>query len=235
MRIRHAIAATGILALALASCGGDDAPAEPTSADDEPTPAITVTETETATEEVTETETAVETETDRSGDTGEGAVRPSSDPAQDLIVAPQEALTKTPSDPDDEGGRGLAEFSVGATYGGEELPTALTLGYVPCRSILGSDGPGVQFQGLPDAMGHSDTGEAFPHTIEEERADVAAPWPRRIEGNDDGELTFSFDSEQPDCLASVVFEDVDEDGQLDLDDAGHPIEPYGYGTVTWES
>lgn len=235
MRIHRTIAVMAVLVLGVASCGGgEDEPAQPDATDAIPTAAETVTET--VTEEVTETETGGETATGSPTDTARDSdgSEARSDQAQDLVVSPQEPITTAPSDPHDEGGRGVAEFRVGTTYDGSELPAALSLGYVPCESVLGSDGPGVLFEGLPEVMGQSDTGEAFIFTIEEERAEVAGDWPRHIEGNDDGELTFAFNAERPDCLAPVVFEDVDDDGQLDVDDAGAPTEPYGYGKVTWQ-
>ena len=213
-----------VVALLATACGGDETPQPTTTDPGSETPTTTVTET--ATETVTETES-------READGGEQAA---SDPAQDFVVSPQEPIVTSPSDPHDEGGEGVAQFTVAATYDGE-IPAGFTLGFVPCRSVLGSDGPGVAFHGLPDAMGHTDEDNAFVYTIEGESADPgpASSWPRFVAGDDDGELTFSLNAERPDCAAPIVWVDSDDDGELDLNDSGQPTERYGYGKVTWES
>ncbi|MDX1657426.1 MAG: hypothetical protein R3343_01270 [Nitriliruptorales bacterium] len=234
------IAATIVALLATACSGGDEA-AQPDATDtgrETPTETVTATETETVTQTETETETATETETETATETGEagGDEQAASDPAQDFVVSPQEPITTSPSDPHDQGGDGVAQFTVAATYDGE-IPAGFTLGFVPCRSVLGSDGPGVAFQGLPEAMGHTDEDHAFVYSIEGERAEPgpASSWPRFVAGDDDGELTFSLNAERPDCAAPIVWVDSDDDGQLDLNDSGQPTERYGYGKVTWES
>lgn len=48
-----------------------------------------------------------------------------------------------------------------------------------------------------------------------------------------GTLSWRLHSDAPDCTVTIVFDDIDGDDQLPVDDQGHPLEHYGARQVTW--
>ena len=147
---------------------------------------------------------------------------------QSWILAPQEALTPAPDE--------VADFTLTAQPDGEALPGSLMLALYDCR-VVDATGTDRTFNdnennGLADGFA----------TTEQGVASIAV-----VNGNDiedtnvvqdvapvDGEVTFRLASAGADCAVPVVWEDTSVNGQLDVDDAGQPTEPYNVGQVTWQ-
>lgn len=217
-------AVLGAVVLLGSACGDDDAVGPgPTG---EPTPAVTDTAAPTATASPTEppVTTAPPTATASPTPTGTGAPDAATDgTAQTFLVAPQE--------PREVSVGAQAEFSVGGTYSERDVPDRLWLGVVPCedydldaRAFTISDGTA---EGFDEAFGpriYDVNGERYEN--------VDDIWPTEVHV-EEGLLTFTVLSEQEACAIPTVFEDTNDNGELDVDDQGTPVEPYGIGMATW--
>lgn len=153
---------------------------------------------------------------------------------QTYLVAPQEVLTA--------GVPGSADFSAIRRYDDEPITAAtLDVALLPCdvTDVVGegtdtfSD---VDGDGIADGFGATDTGNAAIAALngvdvddEDVKNDVIVR---------DGRVTWRVASVQgPDCTTTVVFDDENGNGQLDVggSDVGEvPIEPYGVGQVVFE-
>lgn len=150
---------------------------------------------------------------------------------QDYTVAPQEPVTLQPGESYqmDGPGRENARFL-----------DSVDLALFPCSNItkrrFGDAGSAYVYadaddDGRADGLGSTNTGNALIVGIEgnETRARVL----RDVGPEGTGDMRFRLGSEAPDCAAPVVFHDADDDGHLDVDDNGLPLEFHGHGRLEW--
>lgn len=150
---------------------------------------------------------------------------------QTYIVAPQEAIELDPGQ--------SREFEVIGRYDDEALTGPVTVALFPCQNVDNVPGQGTpQFadadnDGDADAIGWSDTGQA----LILEASNSAEAGPSRVHTEvtpeDDGFIHYTVHSEAVDCTVPVVFDDANEDGDLNVDAAGNPFEDYGVAHVSW--
>lgn len=203
-----------VLLVVLTACAGD-------GADDEVGP------------EPTGTETATPRPTPTRGDTppeGDGTV--SGD--QVFVLAPQQPVTTTVSEPQGDGGEGRQEFAVIGRRGEEALPPTIDVTFLPCGNVRFEPGRVVftdeDGDGAPDDIGHSDRGEAFVFSLNGVRYDPEGDNLVTDVEVEDGRVRFSLDAEGPDCAVPVVWTDRDGDLEVDL---GRSPEPFSAGKITW--
>lgn len=153
---------------------------------------------------------------------------------QTYVVAPQEALTVTVP--------GSADFSVIGRYGQQPITEdTLDVALFPC-GVVDAVGSGTDTftdddgDGFADGLASTDTGEAAITVLNDtdvEDGDVKYDVVVR-----DGRITFRVASgDGPDCTVPVVWNDENQNGQLDVggsDTGDVPVEPYGVGKVTFE-
>lgn len=215
---------TGILLLA--ACGDDDAAVpEPTDA---PTPAVTATASPTATPSPTGVEPPNKTEPPPSSESPTPTASPDGavdGTVQTFIVAPQE--------PHEVAVGSQAEFSVGATYDGSRVPDRLWLGVVPCGNYDLEAQTFTRTGGTVEGF-DEDFGPRVYDVNGERYENVDDIWPTEVHVQD-GVLTFSLLSEQEACAIPTVLLDTNDNGELDVDDDGTAVEPYGIGKATWSS
>lgn len=85
--------------------------------------------------------------------------------------------------------------------------------------------------GAADGLGTSDTGHATIARFEGRptNARVLAG----VGSPDAANLEFAVASDAPDCTVPVVFADANDDGQLQVDGDGLPLEFSGWGHASW--
>jgi len=149
---------------------------------------------------------------------------------QTFVVAPQQPRTGPPDS--------AFSFSVGGRYDGQSLTgDTIDLALFPCNEadVVGagadrfSDSDG---DGNADGLGGSNTGAAVYTTLN--GVDIE---PDRILYDavvSDGSVTWETHSDSSDCALQVAWQDVDDDGELDVDSEGSSTEPYGVGRGEWQ-
>lgn len=212
---RTAVAVLAIVLLAAACTTGDDGVATPTGTGG------------------TAASPAAPGATGTPGDTPQ----PTGPTAQELLVAPQEPLERQASEREvgaDE--RGRATLDVLGTADGGELPEGVGLALFSCADVrLGppevftdSDGDGVA-----DGIGSTETGAAFIEEVNGAPLDEAGDtWPLAVTPQD-GTVSVTLNSFDPDCAVVVAMVDEDGDGGLAVGADGVPTEPFGLGRVSW--
>lgn len=143
--------------------------------------------------------------------------------AQTFIVAPQE--------PRDVAVGREAEFSVGGTYDDREIPDRLWVGVVPCADHDLDAGTFTSSDATADGF-DADVGPRIHDVNGEQYENVDDIWPTEVHVQD-GVLTFTVLSDREACAIPTVFDDTNGNGELDVDPAGAPVEPYGVGKATW--
>lgn len=160
------------------------------------------------------------------------AAQEASTAEQTYIVAPQELITSPVTD--------TVDFEAIGRYDGADIEDdVLDVALLPCEetSIAGRGSDtftDADDDGVPDGFGSSDTGNAAITTLN--GTDVADD----VVTNDvvvrEGTVTWQIASQEgPDCVTTVVFDDLNGDGVLNVDPADEvPVEPYGVGQVVFE-
>lgn len=150
--------------------------------------------------------------------------------SHDYVVAPQEPVTLDPGEsyqmdgPSQHNARFLGSVDL-ALFPCDNLDKVRIQGRSASR-FADADG-----DGRADGLGTTDTGNALIVGIEghETRARVL----RDVGPEGTGGMRFRLASEAVDCAIPVVFDDADDDGHLDVDADGLPLEFYGLGQVEW--
>ncbi len=142
-------------------------------------------------------------------------------------VAPQEPVSHEPGVPH--------EFSVFARSDDQPFTGPVDIALFPCANVEATASP-VHFtdsdgDGIADGIGTSDTAAARIVRLNGVPTDTTVV--RDATPADDGILRFDLNSPAADCTVPVVFDDVDDDGQLTVDDNGHAGEPFGVGQIRW--
>ena len=148
---------------------------------------------------------------------------------QSWILAPQEPVTVS-------AGATTDEFRLVAGEG-ETLPSQATVALFDCR-VTDPTGTGQIFQdndndGLADGYATTEAGAAAITFVNGTQVDGT----KVVDGvqPQDGAITFKVFSQDPDCAVPVVFADTNEtNAQLDVNDAGQPVEPFNVGLVTFQ-
>ena len=217
---RYAAAVTLLVAFG-SGCTGDDV--EP----DVEQPTATATETAPTADEPADTEQPTATEAPTATEEPITTESPIQGTAQTFIVAPQEPLEVATGE--------AAEFSVGATYGDQPVPSELFLGVIPCDNYDFDTATFVDADDDSTVDGFDeDFGPRIGSVNGEPYENAEDVWPTQVQVQDD-ELTFTVTSSESACGIPVVFDDVDDSGELELDDQGRADEPYGVGQVTFGS
>ena len=226
--IRRVLATTGVLGLLVTAGCGDEG-----STSDEAAELSTPTEDGTSPDGDGETPTdpapATVTETGTDGDTVPATppAGATSDPGMDFVVTPEPPVVRKTGS--------KAEFLTGSTTDEAELPRTLLAGYVPCEQahfstevVFADDDD----DGVVGHWGETTAGDATleeingkPHALDDQPGEV------ETSGAD---VSMVFSSGAPDCLVLVVFEDTSGDGELNLDGADVPVEPFGASKALWE-
>lgn len=131
---------------------------------------------------------------------------------QDIILAPQEPVEVSTGEPQ--------RFSVL----GDDLPPALDVALFPCEDVS-FGGAGATFlveDGAAVGIGDTDTGSARIVTVNgdavEPTTSVEAVDTTNEPGSADPALALEVAADAPDCAVPVVFDDADDDGELDVRD-----------------
>ncbi len=135
-------------------------------------------------------------------------------------------LTVTPAEPGEAQGEETREFTATELEAG----TTYTIALVPAENVQVSEaGADATFTASEDgtAAGLGDTDATIPQVNGEDVA--TADDVQTAEPAEDGTLTFTVGGDTFDEVVEVVFVDADEDGALDLDEDGTPIEEELYG------
>jgi putative cell wall-binding protein len=147
---------------------------------------------------------------------------------QDFGVAPQEVVTREPGTTQD--------VTVLARYDNEPFTGPVDIALFPCAAVEATASPvhfaDVDGDRLADSIGHTDTDAARIVSVNGEPFDATIL--RRAHPTEQGVLTFDVHSDAPDCAVPVVFDDTNANGFLDVDEAGHAMEPFGVAAVRWE-
>lgn len=148
---------------------------------------------------------------------------------QTFLVAPQQPLQGQPGDD--------LVFSVAARFDQQPFTGPVDVALFPCESadVVGAGADtfaDADADGVADALGQTDTGATEIVRINGE-AVQGAPTVLRDLTPDDNDLDIALRAQAADCTVTVVFQDTDGDGQLDLDAADVPSEPYGVGVASW--
>lgn len=225
--VRRVLATGGVLGLLfVAGCASDDGAelASPTEAnpvqdeDEPPTdpPNTTTTETEDADEPEEEPDTASPSAPDTT-----------SNPGMDFVVTPEPPLVRKTGS--------KAEFFTGSTIHEAELPRTLLAGYVPCEQVHFSTEVVFVDDDDDDVVGHWGETANGDATLEEVNGtpDALDDQPAEVETSG-ADVSMVFSSGAPDCLVPIVFEDTSGDGELNLDGANIPVEPFGASKAIWE-
>lgn len=151
---------------------------------------------------------------------------PDSDPEQDIIVAPQEAVETSVGQP--------VEISVI----GHESESPLDLTLFPCPWATATDSP-VEFRdandddvadGIASTIGH----QAYISEVNGEPTGGRELYVDDARPASDGILRFDvIAGPEADCAVIAVFDDVTDDRQLNLDADDHAVEPFGVTQVSW--
>ncbi len=150
---------------------------------------------------------------------------------QDYIVEPQEIITTAPGE--------SREFEVARTYDGADVAGAKDVALFPDESVLEpSDGEfrfaDLDGDGHADGIGTTNTGAATITTLNGTEVDTTHESDVEPGGAEAG-IQATLTSDALDAAAIVVFDDANDNGQLDVGDDGLPTEEWGFGLIRWES
>lgn len=145
----------------------------------------------------------------------------------DYTVAPLEFVRGEPGDALEQD----ASFGTEPKYTG-----SVTITLFPCGAVDHGGEPALRFadadgDGVADGLATTDTGHATIASLDGQPtdarvlADVGSP--------DTTLLEFTVRSDAPDCTATLVFADANDDGQLQVDSEGLPLEFYAWGHLSW--
>lgn len=154
---------------------------------------------------------------------------------QTVQVSPMERITIDLSEGDEHSRTFEAFNRTDTAADGIQQPHDVTL--FPCESIQEptegdfrlADANG---NGQADGIASTSTGAASIIAVNG-RAPESLTHERDVEPNADARIDVTVDSNAQDCAAVMVFQDVDNDSALNVDDEGYPTEPWGFGLVEW--
>jgi hypothetical protein len=156
---------------------------------------------------------------------------PETDPRQDLVVAPQEVVTTAVGQP--------IEITVLQQRDGEPIEDPLDLALLPCSGATATTTPVVfsdaDDDGRADDLGSTASGQAYISEVNGEPTGGRQLYVDDAEPGPDDVLRFTvIAGPGADCAVIVVFDDLDSDRQLGLDEADRAGEPFGVTQVAWE-
>lgn len=150
--------------------------------------------------------------------------------SHDYLVAPQEPVTLEP---------GESYEMDGPARHDAHFDEAVDLALFPCDNLdkvriegrSASRFADADGDGRADGLGTTDTDHASIIGIEGHPTDTRVL--RDVGPEGAGGMRFTVASDAPDCAMPVVFDDADDDGHLDVDANGLPLEFYGLGKIEW--
>jgi putative cell wall-binding protein len=146
---------------------------------------------------------------------------------QTYIVAPQEALSG--------GVNKMFDFRVGARYDGADFTGPVDIALFPCSNVNIGTTSTFAHSDAPTAADDIATGDTGHTTITTVNGvDVAnSGHVADVGPAGNGELNWTVSSNAPDCAVIAVFQDGNDNGQLDVDGSGVPTEAFGVGKASW--
>lgn len=144
----------------------------------------------------------------------------------DYIVAPQEELNSEPGT--------TLEHRMSPTTN-PKYTGSVTVALFPCGNVHSEDLPVVvtdaNGDGTADGLGSTNTDHATITRIEDRSTDTRVLHDVGPVG--DNLMEFAVHSDAPDCTVPIAFDDANDDGQLQVDAEGLPLEFWGRGFMRW--
>lgn len=143
------------------------------------------------------------------------------------VVEPTRSVEASPGD--------SVDLTVRDRYDERPLQEPLDITLFPCGSVDRAAGTFIDADGdgYADDIAESETDAA--HITDATEADRVEP---RYAHNGrflHGAMSWTVHSDDADCTVTVVFDDIDDDDRLPVDDEGHPLEHHGMRQVTWST
>lgn len=113
---------------------------------------------------------------------------------------------------------------------------SVTITLFPCGAVDHGSEPALRFadedgDGAADGLGGSDSGHATIASLDGQPTDARVL--TDVGSPETTLLEYTVASDAPDCTATLVFADANDDGQLQVDAQGLPLEFYGWGHLSW--
>lgn len=145
---------------------------------------------------------------------------------QTYIVAPQEPRRADLGD--------AAEFEAIGRYDQGGIATPLDVTLFGCEDVDEPRDGRFAFDDADDD-GHADgiAGTEAVITAVEGRDVTDTRYVHDVDTGSDDRIEVVLRSDTTDCAHPVFFDDADGDRELDVDDVGDPVEPWGFGQVSW--